>query len=67
MEKQKLKSIVEEPAAEYLPIGQEERRYTYSDYLTRQMDEMVELIKGKIFKSFSPFYAFPTLLQPKIA
>lgn len=25
-------------------------RYTYADYLTWEMDEMVELIKGKVFK-----------------
>ncbi len=34
---------IEEPSAAY-------GRYTYADYLTWQMDEMVELIKGKIFK-----------------
>jgi Uma2 family endonuclease len=43
MEKDELKNKVEEPSAEY-------RKYTYADYLTWQMDEMVELIKGKIFK-----------------
>ena len=26
------------------------KRYTYADYLTWQFDEMVELIKGKVFK-----------------
>jgi Uma2 family endonuclease len=26
------------------------KRYTYEDYLTWQLDEMVELIKGKIYK-----------------
>lgn len=34
---------VEEPDIEY-------GLYTYADYLTWEMDEMVELIKGKIFK-----------------
>ncbi len=43
MEKQDLKNKVEEPIAEY-------GKYTYADYLTWQLDEMVELIKGKIFK-----------------
>jgi Uma2 family endonuclease len=35
--------VVNEPDIEY-------GRYTYADYLTWEMDEMVELIKGKIFK-----------------
>ena len=43
MEKDDLKDRVEEPASAY-------GHYTYADYLTWQMDEMVELIKGKIFK-----------------
>lgn len=34
---------VNEPDIEY-------GRYTYADYLTWEMDEMVELIKGKVFK-----------------
>ncbi len=34
---------VKEPDIEY-------GRYSYADYLTWQMDEMVELIKGKVFK-----------------
>jgi Uma2 family endonuclease len=57
MENQGLKNKVEEPSSEYLPTGQEglptgqvSGRYTYADYLTWQMEEMVELIKGKIFK-----------------
>ena len=50
MEEEELKNIVEEPLAEYLPTGQARGRYTYADYLTWQMEEMVELIKGKIFK-----------------
>lgn len=42
MEKEK-SSTVNEPDIEY-------GHYTYADYLTWQMDEMVELIKGKVFK-----------------
>lgn len=37
------KNLVKEPDIEY-------GRYTYADYLTWEMDEMVELIKGKVFK-----------------
>lgn len=37
------KHIVKEPDIEY-------GRYTYADYLTWEMEEMVELIKGKVFK-----------------
>ena len=37
------KDLVKEPDIEY-------GRYTYADYLTWEMDEMVELIKGKVFK-----------------
>ncbi len=43
MEKEDLKNKLEEPLSEY-------GRYTYADYLTWQMEEMVELIKGKIFR-----------------
>lgn len=43
MKNQELKNKVEEPFVEY-------GRYTYADYLTWQLDEMVELIKGKVFK-----------------
>jgi Uma2 family endonuclease len=50
MEKEDIKNKVEEPSAEYLPTGQAGGSYTYANYLTWQMDEMVELIKGKIFK-----------------
>ncbi|MBS9523646.1 Uma2 family endonuclease [Litoribacter ruber] len=37
------KNILKEPDASY-------SRYTYADYLTWEMDSMVELIKGKIFR-----------------
>ena len=36
--------LVEEPFTEY-------GRYSYADYLTWEIDEMVELIKGKVFRS----------------
>ncbi len=38
-----MKNKLEEPLSEY-------GHYTYADYLTWQMEEMVELIKGKIFR-----------------
>lgn len=37
--------IIKEPAAQY-----ESTHYTYADYLKFPYDEMVEIIKGKIFK-----------------
>jgi len=43
------KNRLEEPQSEYLPSGAG-GRYTYADYLSWQMEEMVELIKGKIFR-----------------
>lgn len=43
MEKDVEKSLVKEPDLSY-------GNYTYADYLTWEMEEMVELIKGKIFK-----------------
>jgi len=43
MEKEENKSLVKEPDLSY-------GKYTYADYLTWEMEEMVELIKGKIFK-----------------
>ena len=38
------KDLVQEPFTEY-------GRYSYADYLTWEIDEMVELIKGKVFRS----------------
>ena len=38
------KNLVKEPFTEY-------GRYSYADYLTWEIDEMVELIKGKVFRS----------------
>lgn len=43
MEKDLKNSIVKEPDITY-------GNYTYADYLTWDMEEMVELIKGKVFK-----------------
>lgn len=43
MENEKAKSIVKEPDLSY-------GRYTYADYLSWDIEEMVELIKGKVFK-----------------
>ncbi|WP_375586312.1 Uma2 family endonuclease [Cyclobacterium xiamenense] len=43
MEKEKVQSSVKEPDLSY-------GRYTYADYLSWDMEEMVELIKGKVFK-----------------
>jgi hypothetical protein len=38
------KKLVEEPFTGY-------GRYSYADYLTWEIDQMVELIKGKVFRS----------------
>jgi hypothetical protein len=43
MHKEKLPHHVEEPISEY-------GSYTYADYLRWNMEEMVELIKGNVFK-----------------
>jgi len=43
MQKSETKNTIEEPVTDY-------GIYSYADYLTWTMDEMVELIKGKIFK-----------------
>jgi hypothetical protein len=44
MEKDDSKNLVKEPDLSY-------GNYTYADYLTWEMEEMVELIKGKVFKN----------------
>jgi Uma2 family endonuclease len=44
MNQQESRDEVKEPFTEY-------GRYSYADYLGWQMDEMVELIKGKVFRS----------------
>ncbi|MCC5932449.1 MAG: Uma2 family endonuclease [Cyclobacteriaceae bacterium] len=43
MDKEDLKNQVKEPFTEY-------GSYNYADYLSWQIEEMVELIKGKVFK-----------------
>ena len=43
MKKEEEKNIVNEPYTEY-------GSYTYADYLTWEIDHMVELIKGKVFR-----------------
>jgi len=43
MESEEKESYAEEPFTAY-------GRYSYADYLTWEMDEMVELMKGKIFR-----------------
>jgi len=44
MDQKETKDQTKEPFSEY-------GRYSYADYLTWQMDEMVELIKGKVFRA----------------
>ena len=44
MEREETKNDIKEPFTAY-------GRYSYADYLTWQLDEMVELIKGKVFKA----------------
>ncbi|AWW31749.1 Uma2 family endonuclease [Echinicola strongylocentroti] len=51
------KNKVAEPDVEY-------GHYSYADYLTWQMDEMVELIKGKVFKKAA---AAPRRIHQKVA
>ncbi|MCH7402747.1 Uma2 family endonuclease [Belliella kenyensis] len=43
MENEEINHKLEEPSADY-------GNYTYAEYLTWQLDGMVELIKGKVFK-----------------
>ena len=42
-------NLVKEPYTEY-------GRYTYADYLTWEIDHMVELIKGKVFRQAAAGY-----------
>jgi len=44
MDREEAKNKIKEPFTDY-------GRYSYADYLSWQMDEMVELIKGKVFRS----------------
>lgn len=51
------KDILKEPSASY------EGKYSYADYLTWQLDEMVEIIKGRLFK----MAAAPRRVHQKVA
>jgi Uma2 family endonuclease len=55
--KSAVQNKVEEPSTEY-------GVYSYADYLTWEFDEMVELIKGKIFKSAA---AAPRRIHQKVS
>ncbi|MEX2336069.1 MAG: Uma2 family endonuclease [Fulvivirga sp.] len=57
MNQQETGKEVKEPFTEY-------GRYSYADYLGWQMDEMVELIKGKVFRSAA---AAPRRIHQKIS
>lgn len=57
MEKEEAGKEVKEPFTEY-------GRYSYADYLGWQIDEMVELIKGKVFRSA---VAAPRRIHQKIS
>lgn len=48
MKDEELTNRAEEPSAEYLATAG--GHYTYADYLKWELDEMVELIKGKVFR-----------------
>jgi hypothetical protein len=56
MEDNKLHTV-NEPDIEY-------SRYSYADYLTWQMDEMVELIHGKVYKWAA---AVPSMSHQKVS
>jgi len=51
------KDILKEPSASY------RGNYSYADYLTWQLDEMVEIIKGRLFR----MTAAPSRLHQKVA
>ncbi|WP_373492645.1 Uma2 family endonuclease [Aquiflexum sp.] len=57
MKSEETENIVNEPFTEY-------GKYSYADYLTWQMDEMVEIIKGKVFKSAA---AAPRRIHQKVS
>jgi Uma2 family endonuclease len=57
MEQEESRSEVNEPFTGY-------GRYTYADYLGWEMDEMVELIKGKVFRQAA---AAPRRIHQKIS
>jgi Uma2 family endonuclease len=56
MKTEESENKVSEPYTEY-------GRYSYADYLTWQMDEMVEIIKGKVFK---PAAAAPRRIHQEV-
>ena len=56
MDEQDTPNKVEEPFSEY-------GTYTYADYLTWQIDEMVELIRGKVFRQA----AAPRVIHQQVA
>jgi Uma2 family endonuclease len=57
MKTEETENKVSEPYSEY-------GKYSYADYLTWQMDEMVEIIKGKVFKSAA---AAPRRIHQKVS
>jgi len=57
MEPEKNIPQAEEPTASY------NRKYSYADYLSWEMDEMVEIIKGKVYK----WTAAPSRIHQKAA
>jgi Uma2 family endonuclease len=57
MKTEETENKVSEPYTEY-------GKYSYADYLTWQMDEMVEIIKGKVFKSAA---AAPRRIHQKVS
>jgi Uma2 family endonuclease len=56
MKTEETENKVSEPFTEY-------GKYSYADYLTWQMDEMVEIIKGKVFK---PVAAAPRRIHQEV-
>ncbi|HLW19608.1 MAG TPA: Uma2 family endonuclease [Cyclobacteriaceae bacterium] len=56
MKLEESKDVVKEPSASY------EGKYSYADYLTWQVDEMVEIIKGRLFK----MAAAPSRIHQKV-
>lgn len=57
MKSEEDKDILNEPSTSY------HGKYSYADYLTWQLDEMVEIIKGKLFK----MTAAPSRIHQKVA
>ena len=57
MKSEETENKVSEPFTGY-------RKYSYADYLTWQMDEMVEIIRGKVFRSAA---AAPRRIHQKVS